>query len=303
MFDPDYDLFLDIVAAGSISAAARERAASVASLSKRLARLEQRLGVRLAHRTTRRLSLTDAGRDLADTLQPMRAGLAGIEERLAGSEVATGGPLRLTAPTSFGRMHVLPCLPGFLAMHPDIELTIDLSDQYVDLLEGRYDLAVRIGAKIGAGLIGHRLATSGRVLCAAPGYLAQFGTPAKLRDLGGHRLLAAEGQLPWPLEGPEGAMLHAGISHVRTNSSEVVRELAIGGCGIALRSLWDVAGELESGALVRVLPRYQGSQAVGIFAVHTPMPVMPARLGALVDYLQLSVLPEQLRQTASPRRS
>ena len=285
MFDPDYDLFLDIIAAGSISAAARERAASVASLSKRLARLEQRLGIRLAHRTTRRLSLTDAGRDLVDTLLPMRAGLASIEERFAGREAATGGLLRLTAPTSFGRMHVLPCLPGFLAGHPDIELTIDLSDQYVDLLEGSYDLAVRIGAKIGAGLVGHRLATSGRVLCAAPGYLARFGMPEKLRDLAGHRLLAAEGQLPWPLDGPEGAVLHAGISHVRTNSSEVVRELAIGGCGIALRSLWDVAGELEAGTLVRVLPQFSGSQAVGIFAVHAPAPAVPVRLRAMVTYL------------------
>jgi len=194
-------------------------------------------------------------------------------------------------------MHVLPCLPGFLAMHTDIDLTIDLSDQYVDLLEGRYDLAIRIGAKIGAGLVGHRLATSGRVLCAAPGYLALFGTPATLRDLAGHRLLAAEGQLPWPLEGPEGAVLHAGISHIRTNSSEVVRELAIGGCGIALRSLWDVAGELEAGALMRVLPQYQGSQAVGILAVHTPMPVMPARLGALVEYLQLHMAVDGLPAT------
>lgn len=123
---------------------------------------------------TRRLSLTDAGKELADTLQPMRAGLTTVEERLAGRETMSG-PLRVTAPTSFGRIHVLPCLPGFLDAHPEIELTIDLSDQYVDLLDGTYDLAVHIGAKIGAGLISHRLATSGRMLCAAPGYIARFG--------------------------------------------------------------------------------------------------------------------------------
>ena len=285
MFDPDYDLFLDIVAAGSISGAARSRAISVASLSKRLARLEQRLGVRLAHRTTRRLALTQAGKDLVETLLPMRAELGAAEERLAGRKTAAGGPLRLTAPTSFGRMHVLPCLPGFLDAHPEVELSIDLSDQFVDLLDGGYDLAIRISARIGAGLTAHRLATSGRVLCAAPGYLARFGTPATLRDLAGHHLLAADGQLPWPLEGPEGAILHAGASHVRTNSSEVVRELAIGGCGIALRSLWDVADELETGALVRVLPQYAGSQAVGIFAVHAPVPAIPARLASLIAYL------------------
>ena len=285
MFDPDYDLFLDIAAAGSISAAARRRGASVASLSKRLARLEERLGVRLVHRTTRSLSLTEAGKDFADTLLPMRARLDAVEEQLAGRTADVGGPLSLTAPTSFGRMHVLPCLPAFLDAQPEVELTVDLSDQYVDLIDGSYDLAVRIGARVGAGLSAHRLSTSSRVLCAAPGYLAKFGTPASLRDLAGHRLLAAAGQLPWQLDGPEGNVVHGGTSHVRTNSSEVVRELAIGGCGIALRSLWDVAGELENGALVRVMPQYQGSQAVGIFAVHLPAPVMSARLSSLIAHL------------------
>lgn len=285
MFDPDYDMFLDIVATGSISAAARVRGTSVASLSKRLTRLEQRLGVRLANRTTRRLSLTEAGKDLANTLRPMRAELGAVEERLVGRKTDTRGPLRLTVPTSFGRMHVLPCLPGFLAAHSEVELTIDLSDQYVDLLGGTYDLAVRIGARMGSGLTAHRLGTSARVLCAAPEYLSRSGTPALLRDLAGHRLLAAEGQLPWSLDGPEGPVLLRGTSHVRTNSSEVVRELAIGGCGIALRSIWDVAKELEAGALVRVLNDYRGSQDVGIFAVHAPVPIMSARLRSLIDYL------------------
>lgn len=286
MFDPDYDLFLDILAAGSISAAARARGTSVASCSKRLVRLEQRIGARLVQRTTRRLSLTPAGKDLADTLLPMRAGIALVEQRISGRQTARGGPLRLTAPTSYGRIHLLPCLPAFLAAHPDTEFTLDLSDQYIDLLDGGYDLAVRIGAQVGAGLTAHRLATSARVLCAAPAYLAQRGTPQVLRDLARHHLLAAGGQLPWELDGPEGGVTWTGKSLVRTNSSEVVRELAIGGSGIALRSLWDVAGELESGALVRVLPAYQGSQAVGIFAVHAPMPAVPAPLAAMIDHLR-----------------
>lgn len=258
MFDPDYDLFLEILAAGSISAAARVRGASVASLSKRLARLEQRLGVRLAHRTTRRLLLTEAGKDLADTLQPMRAALADVEERLAGRTSGLGGPLRMTAPTSFGRMQVLPCLPGFLAAYPEIELTIDLSDQYVDLLDGSYDLAVRIGARIDANLTAYRLATSGRVLCAAPAYISSFGMPQSLRDLSGHRLLAAEGQLPWQLDGPEGSVLHGGTSHVRTNSSEVralcSREAEVLAVIVThgsedLRTLYDGCGQLQFKAL------------------------------------------------------
>ena len=285
MFDPDYDLFVQIVEAGSISAAARARGQSVASLSKRLARLEQRLGVRLVHRTTRRLALTAAGKDMHDTLLPLRAALAAAEDRVAGRHALVSGPLRMTAPTSFGRMHVVPCLPAFLARYPDVDLAFDLSDEFADLLDGRHDLAIRIGARIGAGLVGHRLGTSRRVLCAAPGYLATFGEPASLADLARHRLLATDSQLPWHLDGPEGTVVQNGQSHIRTNSSEVVRELALGGCGIALRSLWDVADALAAGALARVLPHYQGSQDVGIFAVHAPAPAIPARVRALVDHL------------------
>ena len=300
MFDPDYDLFVQIVAAGSISAAARARGASVASLSKRLARLEDRLGVRLVHRTTRRLALTAAGQDLHDTLLPLRASLEAAEDRIAGRHTLVSGALRITAPTSFGRMHVVPCLPAFLARYPKIDLAIDLSDEFVDLLDGTHDLAIRIGARIGAGLVGHRLATSTRLLCAAPDYLARFGEPATLADLGEHRLLATESQLPWHLDGPEGTVIQHGTSHIRTNSSEVVRELALGGCGIALRSLWDVAQALESGALQRVLPAYQGSQDVGIFVVHAPAPAVPARLRALIDHLSSHLAETNLTLARAP---
>ncbi|MDF8334614.1 LysR family transcriptional regulator [Novosphingobium cyanobacteriorum] len=285
MFDPDYDLFLAIVEAGSISAAARLRSLTTPALSKRLARLEDRIGVRLIHRTTRRLALTPAGQDLHDALLPLRATLAATEDRIAGRGDRLAGPLRLTAPTSFGRMHVVPHLPGFLARYPQIDLAIDLSDEFVDLLDGRHDLAIRIGARIGAGLFGHRLGTSRRVLCAAPAYLATFGEPQSLADLARHRLLATESQLPWQLDGPEGTVIHHGQSHIRTNSSEVVRELALGGCGIALRSLWDVGDALQGGALRRVLPTYEGSQDVGIFAVHAAAPSVPSRVRAVIDHL------------------
>lgn len=289
MFDPDYDLFLDILEAESISAAARRRGLSPPALSKRLVRLEQRLGARLLQRTTRRLVLTPAGKELRDTIAPIRAALADAEARIAGRQEAIGGALRVTAPTSFGRMHVVPTLPAFLAAHADIELAIDLSDAFVDLLEGRHDLAIRIAREAGPGLIGHRLGTSRRVLCAAPAYLAAWGAPQSLADLARHRLLAADGQLPWRLEGPEGPVAHMGQSLVVTNSSEVVRELAIGGCGIALRSLWDVADALAEGVLVRVLPDYAGSEQVGVFAVHAPDP--PVRVLALIRHLAQAIGP------------
>lgn len=285
MFDPDYGHFLDIVEAGSISAAARAKGVSTAALSKRLVRLEERLAVRLLHRTTRRLALTPAGEDLHATLLPVRAALSAAEERLSGKHELVKGLLRLTAPTSFGRMHLVPALPIFLQQFPDIDLQIDLTDEFVDLFDGTCDLAIRIGAQIGAGLVGRRLGTSHRVLCAAPAYLDEFGEPATLADLRHHRILATSAQLPWQLDGPGGTTQYNGQSHVLTNSSEVVRELALGGCGIALRSLWDVSEALQNGKLRRVLSSYQGSQDVGIYAVHAPMPTVPARLNRMIDHL------------------
>jgi DNA-binding transcriptional LysR family regulator len=285
MFDPDYDLFLGIIEAGSISAAARACGMSTAALSKRLARLEDRLSARLVNRTTRRLALAPAGQDLYDALLPMRASLQAAEDRISGRHALVRGPLVITAPTSFGRMHVVSCLPAFLTDNPDVRISLDLSDEYADLLDGSCDLAIRIGARIGTGLVGHRLGTSRRVLCAAPSYLAAFGEPQTLQDLRHHRLLATAAQLPWQLDGPEGTVNHHGQSFVQTNSSEVVRELALGGCGIALRSLWDVGEELRQGALLRALPQYQGSQDVGINAVHAPTPAIPARLTAFISSL------------------
>jgi DNA-binding transcriptional LysR family regulator len=285
MMDPDYDLFAAIVEAQSLSAAARRLGLSPASISKRLNRLEERLGARLIHRTTRRMALTPQGHRLHQDLVAIRAALKAAEDRITGRADLPAGPLRVTAPTSFGRLHVAPFLGAFLDRYPRIALELDLSDSFIDLMASRYDLAIRITAQVGAGLVGHRLATSRRLLCAAPAYLERHGTPETLAALAGHRLLAAEGQLPWQLDGPEGSVVHAGRSAVRTNSSEVVRELALGGAGIALRSLWDVGSALAGGALVRVLPDYEGSHDVAIFIVHTPMPRLPAPAQALVDFL------------------
>lgn len=285
MFDPDYDLFLAIVEAGSISAAARASGVSTAAFSKRLFRLEERLSTRLINRTTRRLVLTPAGQDLQNALLPMRAALQAAEDHISGKHAFVRGPLHITAPTSFGRMHVVSCLPTFLADNPDVRISLNLSDEFADLLDGSCDLAIRIGARIGAGLVGHRLGTSRRFLCAAPSYLAAFGEPQSLHDLKQHRLLATTSQLPWQLDGPDGTASHHGQSFVTTNSSEVVRELTLGGCGIALRSLWDVSDELRQGTLLRVLPQYQGSRDVGIYAVHAPTPAIPARMSAFISRL------------------
>ncbi len=290
-FDPDYALFVAVAESGSLSAAARALRISPAMVSKRLQKLENRLGVTLVHRTTRRLALTEAGERFRDDLSTILVSLDAAEARVTGARGTPAGPLRVSAPTSFGRLHVAPHLGTFLAAHPAVALTFDLTDGFVDLLGERVDVAIRIASEVPANVVAHRLATSRRVLCAAPSYLAAHGVPATVQGLDDHRLLAAAGQMPWRLVAEGRAIQVERDSHVRTNSSEMVRELALGGVGIALRSLWDVGDALRDGRLVRVLPEWEGSAAVGIYAVHLRSGAVPAAVGAFVAFLQAVVDP------------
>ncbi|BBD97874.1 LysR family transcriptional regulator [Sphingobium amiense] len=285
MMDPDHELFVTVADEGSLAAAGRRLSISPAMVSKRIARLEERLGAKLMHRTTRRLSLTGAGERLHSDLRAILAALDEAERRVTGASAVASGPLHVSAPTSFGRMHLAPWLPRFLADHPKVELTVDLSDRFIDLIEERCDLAIRITADPGAGVGARRLATNRRILCAAPGYLDRFGTPFEVADLRDHRLLAAEGQMPWRLMGPKGPVTIEQRSHVRTNSSELVRELALAGGGIALRSLWDIAGALREGKVRQILPAFEGSADVGLYAVHVPQANPPRALTAFVEFL------------------
>lgn len=283
--DPDAALFVDVVAAGSLSGAARLRGISPAMVSKRIVRLEMRLGVRLLNRTTRRLEPTARGERYHADMVAILAAIREAEGRVGDRAAGPSGPLRVSAPTSFGRLHIAPRLKPFLDAHPDIALELNLSDGFSDLLGEGIDLAIRIAPTVEPGFDAHRLGDSRRVLCAAPAYLETAGIPDSAAALGDHRLLAARGQMPWRLTGPDGDFTIDAASHVRTNSSEVVRELALSGVGIALRSLWDVSSDLAAGRLVRVLPAIEGSADVGIFALH-PRGAVPSSVVALLDYLR-----------------
>ncbi len=283
----DYALFAAIVAAGSLAGAGRRLGISAPMVSKRLARLEARLSTQLVHRTTRRMELTSQGTRFHADVTAILAAVAEAERRATGRVGIPSGPLRISAPTSFGRLHVAPHIGRFLAAYPEIDLTLDLSDAFLDLAAARVDLAIRITANVTSDLAAHRLATSRRILCAAPAYLAASGAPETIEALTKHRLLAADGQMPWRLSGPDGLRVIDGTPVIKTNSSEVVRELALTGEGIALRSLWDVESDLAAGRLIRLLPVWQGSTDVGIYAVHSqerhPWPAVDALIAFLRD--------------------
>ncbi|MEZ5710651.1 MAG: LysR family transcriptional regulator [Blastomonas sp.] len=283
--DPDYPLFVRIVETGSLSSAGRDMHLSPAAVSKRLTRLEERLGARLFQRTTRRLNLTGAGQQFYQDVTAILALAEAAEAKIKGMANVPRGRLTIAAPTSFGRAHVVPHLPGLMEQHPEIELELQLDDEYTDLMASNVDVAVRISAKPPGNFVSRKLAPNLRVLCASPAYLEKHGTPGRLSDLQHHHLLAASHQTPWRLVSNGRSRSVPVLSRVLTNSSDVVRELAIAGSGIALRSTWDISEDIRHGRLVRVLDDWSGTGEVEIHAVYLRTPYVPAAVTAFVEFM------------------
>jgi DNA-binding transcriptional LysR family regulator len=280
----DLDIFARVVTAGSMSAAGRQLGLSPAVISKRIRRLEERLGTRLLQRTTRQIALTEVGQGFYERVVGILASIDEAEAWVTRRSSAVRGQLRVSAPTSFGRLHIAPHLRPFLETYPELTVDLELSDAFVDIVAEGFDLAIRIADLADSSLVARRLAPNHRLLCASPAYLAAQGVPETLGDLARHRLLAHNTDF-WRLEGPEGPVTVRIDSPLKTNSSEVVREAVIAGLGIALRSTWDVGPELRAGSLVRILPAYGGLRNVAVHAVYPSRRHLAQKVRAFIDHL------------------
>ncbi|THF48299.1 LysR family transcriptional regulator [Allorhizobium terrae] len=281
----DLDVFSRVIALGSMSLAAREMGLSPAVVSKRIKRLEERLGTRLLQRTTRQISLTEAGQGYYERVIGVLAGLEEAEAFAAGRASQVTGSLKISAPTSFGRMHIAPHLKPFMQAHPQLSLQLMLSDEFTDIVGGGYDMAIRINDPTDSSLVAKKLATVRRVLCASPDYLTEHGTPHTLDDLKHHHCVPAHNNESWRLVGPQGPINYRPDGMLITNSSEVIREAVLAGLGIALRSTWDVGAELKNGRLIQVLPAYEGSRHLSLSAVYPSRQFLPAKIRLFIDYL------------------
>ncbi|WP_422372823.1 LysR family transcriptional regulator [Hoeflea sp.] len=281
----DLEIFARVVSAGSMSAAGRELGLSPAVVSKRLRRLEDRLGTRLMQRTTRQISLTEAGQGFYERVLAILAGIEDAEAFVSRRSALARGVLKVSAPTSFGRMHIAPHINTFMRANPDLGVNLSLHDEFVDIVGDGYDLAIRIAELSDSSLVARKLAPVRRILVAAPDYLAHRGAPRSFDDLEAHVCLSPHNNDPWKLEGPNGPVVHRPSGPLQTNSSEVVREAVIGGVGIALRSTWDIGAELADGRLVQVLPDHEGSRNVAIHAVYASRRFLPAKVRVFIDYL------------------
>jgi DNA-binding transcriptional LysR family regulator len=280
----ELDIFARVVTCGSMSAAARELSVSPPVISKRIRALEERLGTRLLQRTTRQLALTESGKGFYERVVAILASVDEAEAWVSRRAAAARGLLRVSAPTSFGRMHVAPHLVDFLRLYPEITMDLSLSDAFVDIVAEGFDLAIRIADLQDSSLVAKRLAPNHRVLCATPDYLAEMGEPAAVADLQRHRLLLHNAD-QWRLEGPAGPATVKVDSAVRTNSSEVIREAVLAGIGIALRSTWDVGPEIESGRLRIVLPGWRASSRVAVHAVYPSRRHLAHKVRVFMDFL------------------
>ena len=253
----EFEIFLRVVDEGSLVRAARRLGRSAPAVTRALAALETRLGVRLVDRTTRRLAPTEAGRALYDRA---RAVVAGYEAATAGApEAAAQGLLRIAAPVTFGRRHVAPLVARFLGMHEKVEVELLLNDRNVDLIEEGADVAVRIGELAPSGLTARRVGRVQRQWVASPGYLARHGTPRTPADLVGHQALlgVSRGLLDWRFGGPRrGAPPHLS-GRLRVDDVETRLRWAREGQGVAQLLSYQVADDIAAGRLVRLLRPFE----------------------------------------------
>lgn len=275
----DLKVFCAVVRKQGFAATAVELGVSNAFVSKRIAVLEQSLGVRLLHRTTRKVSLTDNGTVVHQWAQRIQEDVDQLGQALSQRGSMPRGLLRLCTSSGYGRNRIAPAISALALEYPELEVQFELLDRPVDLIAEGFHLDIRVGQVHEPHLIARRLATNQRVLCASPAYLERHGTPQQLAQLAQHQCIVIRERDQdfgrWKLTGPAGMDSVRVEGALATNNGELVHQRAIDGHGIILRSLWDVGSSLSDGSLIQILPEYH--QQADVWAVY------PSRLGTTAN--------------------
>jgi DNA-binding transcriptional LysR family regulator len=279
--------FVAVVTEGSFVRGSEVLNLSKTAVSRLVGDLEDRLGSRLLHRTTRKLSLTQEGEVFLERCKDLLDGLDEAEAELSSHSGEVIGQLRVNVPVTFGLLHLAPLWPRFMELHPKLKLEVALADRLVDLVEEGYDLAVRIARLPSSSLVSRRLAATRLVLCASPEYLRRHGTPAHPSEIARHSVIAytllATGD-HWEFEGPDGTVGVRVQPRMRTNSGDTCCAAAVGHLGIVLQPSFLVGPLLASGQLVEVLAQYRSIE-LGIFALYPSRKHLTLKVRALIDHL------------------
>ena len=291
----DLAFLVTLAGSGSLTAAARELGVSKAAVSKRLALIEQRSGVPLVNRSTRRMSLTPEGEAVVEQARRILGDIEDIDRLLQRSREVPRGLLRVNATLGFGRSHVAPLISRFVRKHPEVDVQLQLSVNPPPLTDDAFDVCVRFGLPPDTRVVAHKLAANRRLLCAAPAYLERRGQPKAPDELARHNCIGIrqgdEAYGTWRLSTGHGSRQRQATVKTRgnlaTNDGEIAVSWALEGHGIVMRAAWDVARHLRSGRLVQVLPGWDTPEA-DIYAVVPQRLQLSTRVRAFVDFLGAS---------------
>ena len=283
--------FAAVATKGSLTAAANAEGVAPAVIGRRIDALEERLGVKLLVRTTRRITLTHEGSAFLEDCQRLLADLANAEASVSAGGVKASGHLRITAPAGFGRRHVAPLVPAFIAQHPDVSLSLNLSDRVVDIVNEGFDCAIRVGDLPDSSLVSVRLADNRRLCVAAPEYMQRAGVPATPGDLMRHECLTLSSDASqtrgWAFAA-DGEVVHLRPSgRLDCSDGQVLHEWCLRGLGIAWRSTWEVEADVASGRLQVVLEPF-AAPPNGIYAVFPQRKHLPLRVRLWIDFVKHS---------------
>ena len=290
-----FESFVSVATRGSLTAAARAEGVAPAIMGRRLDALEEYLGVKLLVRTTRRITLTHEGSAFLEDCQRLLADVANAEASVSAGGVKATGHLRVTAPAGFGRRHVAPLVPRFRDLHPEVTLSLNLSDRVVDLAGEGYDCAVRVGDLPDSSLDSVRLADNRRLCVATPEYLRRRGTPQHPGELGQHDCLTLSSDASqtrgWAFRLPRQEGDGSEVVHFKPggpldcSDGQVLHDWCLGGWGIAWRSTWEVESEIAAGRLVEVLADF-AAPPNGIYAVFPQRKHLPLRVRLWIEWLR-----------------
>jgi DNA-binding transcriptional LysR family regulator len=291
--------FVSVATRGSLTAAANAEGVAPAIMGRRLDGLEEHLGVKLLIRTTRRITLTHEGSAFLEDCQRILADVANAEASVSAGGVKAAGHLRITAPAGFGRRHVAPLVPKFRELHPDVTISLNLSDRVVDIAGEGHDCAVRVGDMPDSSLVSLRLADNRRLCVATPAYLARHGTPQTPADLARFHCLTLSSDASqtrgWAFKMPQvkatGNALSGEVTYLKPagpldcSDGQVLHDWCLAGYGIAWRSTWEVEAEIAAGHLSVVLEDF-AAPPNGIYAVFPQRKHLPLRVRLWIDFLK-----------------
>ena len=279
-------LFVRIAVTQNISMAGNELGLSPPVASMHINKLEEALGVKLIHRTTRKVSLTEEGREFLPHAEDVLNAVDSAKASVGAGSFTPQGTIRVTAPSSFARMHIVPALKAFVEKYPELKVDLRQSDSIVDMVEGGFDIAIRNASLNDSTLVARKLTRDHRIICASPEYIKEYGEPSTPQDLLNHQCINLIGIDSWLFNTPEGLKKIKAKGAIRIDNGESTRDACIDGAGLTLCSIWCAYKALKKGQLVQVLKDYPVESDTAIWAVYPSSRLLAPKVRAFIDYFK-----------------